>query len=100
MSLWPKVREELNTMVNRHFDTPEYKHLFSVKLTPARQQIWDLHYPHYIKAGATAGARRAVMRRSMSNGPFGSMKRRTDLRQAHGLGAFNRRADGRGNRGK
>jgi hypothetical protein len=50
MSLWPKVREELNTMVNRHFDTPEYKHLFSVKLTPARQQIWDLHYPHYIKS--------------------------------------------------
>ncbi len=50
MSLWPKVREELNVMVNRHFDTPEYKQLFSVKLTPARQKIWDLHYPHYIKS--------------------------------------------------
>jgi hypothetical protein len=24
--------------------------LFSVKLTPARQQIWDIHYPHYIKS--------------------------------------------------
>ena len=24
MSLWPKVREELNTIVNRHFETPEY----------------------------------------------------------------------------
>ena len=27
MSLWPKVREELNTMVNRHFETPEYLQL-------------------------------------------------------------------------
>ena len=37
MSLWPKVREELNTMVNRHFETPEYRQLFGVKLTPGRQ---------------------------------------------------------------
>ena len=44
MSLWPKVREELNIIVNKHFETPEYKQLFSVKLTPARQKIWDLHY--------------------------------------------------------
>ncbi len=29
MSLWPKVREELNTIVNRHFETPEYRQLFS-----------------------------------------------------------------------
>jgi len=36
MSLWPKVREELNTMVNRHFETAEYLQLFGVKLTPAR----------------------------------------------------------------
>ena len=50
MSLWPKVREELNTMVNRHFDTPEYHQLFGVKLTPARKVIWDMHYPHYIKS--------------------------------------------------
>src|SRR5918999_2298058 len=50
MSLWPKVREELNVMVNRHFETPEYKQLFSVRLTPARQKIWDVHYPHYIKS--------------------------------------------------
>ena len=38
MSLWPKVREELNTMVNRHFETPEYRQLFGVKLTPGRQK--------------------------------------------------------------
>ena len=50
MSLWPKVREELNTIVNRHFETPEYRQLFAVKLTPARQAIWDVHYPHYIKS--------------------------------------------------
>jgi hypothetical protein len=50
MSLWPKVREELNTLVNRHFETPEYRQLFGVKLTPARQKIWDAHYPHYIKS--------------------------------------------------
>ena len=50
MSLWAKTREEINAIVNRHFDTPEYKQFFSVKLTPARQQILDLHYPHYIKS--------------------------------------------------
>lgn len=50
MSYWPRVREEINTMLNLHFDTPEYRRLFSVKLTPARQRIMDLHYPHYIKS--------------------------------------------------
>jgi hypothetical protein len=50
MSLWPKTREELDAMVNRHFDTPEYKQFFSVKLTPAREEILNLHYPHYIKS--------------------------------------------------
>src|SRR5262245_18479862 len=50
MSFWPTVREELNEIVNRHLDTPEYHQLFAVKLTPARQKIWDAHYPHYIKS--------------------------------------------------
>jgi hypothetical protein len=50
MSLWPKTREELDAIVNRHFDTPEYQQFFSVKLTPARQSLLDLHYPHYIKS--------------------------------------------------
>src|SRR5437899_11538084 len=50
MSLWSKTREELNAIVNNHFETPEYRQFFSVKLTPARQQILDLHYPHYIKS--------------------------------------------------
>ena len=39
MSLWPKVREELNSIVNKHFETPEYIQLFSVKLTPTRQMV-------------------------------------------------------------
>ncbi len=50
MSLWPKVREELDAIVNRHFETPEYRQFFSVKLTQAREKILDLHYPHYIKS--------------------------------------------------
>jgi hypothetical protein len=50
MSLWPKVREEINAIVISHFDTPEYKQFFSVKLTPAREALLDLHYPHYIKS--------------------------------------------------
>ena len=31
---WSKVRVELDEMVNLHFETPEYRRLFSVKLTP------------------------------------------------------------------
>ena len=50
MSLWPRTREELDAIVNRHFDTPEYKQFFSVKLTPAREAVLNLHYPHYIKS--------------------------------------------------
>jgi uncharacterized protein (DUF736 family) len=50
MSLWAKTREEINRIVNSHFDTPEYKQFFSVKLTPARQALLDAHYPHYIKS--------------------------------------------------
>jgi hypothetical protein len=50
MGLWIKVREELDTLVNRHFETPEYRQFFSVKLTPAREKIINVHYPHYIKS--------------------------------------------------
>lgn len=50
MSYWPKTRQELDDLVNRHFETPEYKEFFAVKLTPERQKIIDLHYPHYIKS--------------------------------------------------
>ena len=47
---WSKVRVELDEMVNLHFETPEYRRLFSVKLTSPRQQVIELHYPHYIKS--------------------------------------------------
>lgn len=50
MSLWSKTRKELDVLVNEHFDTPEYKEFFAVKLTPERQAIINLHYPHYIKS--------------------------------------------------
>lgn len=50
MSYWSKVRVEIDEMVNRQFETPEYRRLFGVKLTPSRQKILDLHYPHYIKS--------------------------------------------------
>jgi hypothetical protein len=50
MRLWPKTREELDAIVNRQFDTPEYKQYFAVKLTPEREKLLNLHYPHYIKS--------------------------------------------------
>jgi hypothetical protein len=60
MSLWPKVREEINGIVIGQFDTPEYRQFFSVKLTPARQAVLDLHYPHYIKSRRDGWAAAAV----------------------------------------
>lgn len=50
MSYWSQTRVELDEIVNRQFETPEYKRLFSVKLTPARDRVIALHYPHYIKS--------------------------------------------------
>lgn len=64
MSHWSKVRVEFNEIVNRHFDSPEYHRLFSVKLTPARKQILDIHYPHYIKS------RRDCWAASMNKAPL------------------------------
>ena len=64
MSYWETTRAELNAMVNRQFDTPEYLRLFGVKLTPARKAIMDLHYPHYIKS------RRDCWAASMNKAPL------------------------------
>ncbi len=47
MSLWPKVRRQLNEMVNDQFDTPEFRLLFSVPLTPARLEVHNVHMMHY-----------------------------------------------------
>ncbi len=50
MSYWAKVRAEIDALVNRQFETPEYRRFFGVRLTPVRQELLDLHYPHYIKS--------------------------------------------------
>ena len=50
MSEWTKARAVVDEMVNRHFDSAEYRRIFGVRLTPARQAVLDLHYPHYIKS--------------------------------------------------
>ena len=50
MSYWPKARAEIDETLNQHFDTSEYRKLFGMRLTPERQRIMDLHYPHYIKS--------------------------------------------------
>lgn len=50
MSYWQKARAEIDETLNHHFDTPEYKRLFGVKITPARNEVLSRHYPHYIKS--------------------------------------------------
>jgi hypothetical protein len=50
MSYWINVRGQIDQMLRQHFDTPEYRRLFGVKLTPARDAIMQRHYPHYIKS--------------------------------------------------
>lgn len=50
MSHWSKTRTRVDELVNRHFESAEYRRIFGVRLTPARQAVLDLHYPHYIKS--------------------------------------------------
>lgn len=50
MSYWSKARMQVDEIVNRHFESTEYRRIFGVRLTPARQAVLDLHYPHYIKS--------------------------------------------------
>jgi len=50
MSYWSKARTQVDEMVNRHFESAEYRRIFGVRLTPERQAILDLHHPHYIKS--------------------------------------------------
>jgi len=47
MSHWPKIRPTVNEMVNRQFDTPEFKKLFAVKLTPRRVEVYQNHMTFY-----------------------------------------------------
>ncbi|MGH7773657.1 MAG: hypothetical protein ACREQA_15640 [Candidatus Binatia bacterium] len=47
MSNWPEVRAEINEMVNQQFETPEFKRLFAVPLTPRRLEVYRHHMAHY-----------------------------------------------------
>ena len=47
MEYWPKVRTEINEMVNRQFETVEFRRLFAVPLTPARVDVYNLHMKFY-----------------------------------------------------
>ena len=47
MSHWPKVRPTIDEMVNRQFDTAEFKKLFAVRLTPRRIEVYQNHMTFY-----------------------------------------------------
>ena len=47
MSYWAKTRIEMDEMVNRQFETPEFRRLFAVPLTPPRLEVYQLHMAHY-----------------------------------------------------
>jgi len=64
MSYWQKARAEIDETINRHFDTPEYKRLFGVKITSKRNEVLSRHYPHYIKS------RRDCWAASMAKAPL------------------------------
>lgn len=64
MSYWQKARAEIDHTINGHFDTPEYKRLFGVKITPKRNEVLSRHYPHYIKS------RRDCWAASMAKAPL------------------------------
>jgi hypothetical protein len=47
MSHWPKIRPTIDEMVNRQFDTAEFKKLFAVQLTPKRVEVYQNHMIFY-----------------------------------------------------
>lgn len=47
MSYWSKVRPEIDEMVNRQFDTREFKRLFAVALTSPRIEVYQNHMTFY-----------------------------------------------------
>ena len=47
MSHWPKIRPTIDEMVNRQFDTAEFKKLFAVRLTPRRVEVYQNHMTFY-----------------------------------------------------
>jgi hypothetical protein len=47
MSYWSKIRPTIDELVNRQFDTPEFKKLFAVPLTQRRVEIYQNHMTFY-----------------------------------------------------
>ena len=47
MSNWLQIRPTINEMVNRPFDTAEFKKLFAVPLTPGRIAVYQNHMTFY-----------------------------------------------------
>ncbi len=47
MSHWPKIRPTIDELVNQQFDTPEFKKLFAVRLTPRRIEVYQNHMTFY-----------------------------------------------------
>ena len=47
MSHWLKIRPEIDEMVNRQFETREFKQLFAVPLSPRRLEVYRVHMAHY-----------------------------------------------------
>ena len=49
MSHWLTVRAEIDEMVNRQFDSPEFKRLFAVPLTLKRVEVYQNHMTFYAR---------------------------------------------------
>ena len=47
MSQWLQIRPLIDEMVNRQFDTAEFKKLFAVPLTPGRVKVYQNHMTFY-----------------------------------------------------
>jgi hypothetical protein len=47
MSQWLQIRPMIDEMVNRQFDTVEFKKLFAVRLTPGRVKVYQNHMTFY-----------------------------------------------------
>ena len=65
MPYWPRVRVEIDEMVNRQFETPEFKRLFAVPLTPRRLEVYRHHMTYY------GSNRRDCWAMVMSKAPLG-----------------------------
>ena len=75
MSHWPKIRPTIDEMVNRQFDTAEFKKLFAVRLTPRRVEVYQNHMTFYANNRRDCGLLSRAKPRSTSSERFGSMKR-------------------------